>query len=98
MFKTSSINVNNNNNSNNNNKTNVTDLVKVGDLVQGYLLLLLDGVPHGALHPLVQEVEGCRVLSAHKNNTQQQDSASCQSHLTRVTSRMSRVDIYISTR
>lgn len=37
-------------------------LLEVGDLLHGHLLLFLDGVTHGFLHPLQQEVKGSRIL------------------------------------
>lgn len=40
----------------------VRHLVEVGDLLHGHLLLLLDGVTYGLLHPLQQEVKGSGIL------------------------------------
>lgn len=39
-----------------------THLIKVGDLLQRDFLLFLNGVTHGPLHPLQQEVKSGRVL------------------------------------
>ena len=41
----------------------VHHLLEVDDLLHGHLLLFLDGVTHGFLHPLQQEVKGSRVLT-----------------------------------
>lgn len=45
-------------------------LLEVGDLLHGYLLLFFDGVTHGFLHPLQQEVEGGGILAQTTEMTQ----------------------------
>lgn len=53
-----------------------TNLVKVGDLVQGDFLLFFNGVSHRFLNPLQEEVESSWVLSTHRSQRSNSHHAS----------------------
>ena len=57
-------------------------LLEVDDLLHGHFLLVLDGVTHGFLHPLQQEVKGSRILTQTTKRGCEKDRKMAPHHIT----------------